>query len=151
MDVRRFQSAWERCPLCGMGEMCGAYLVLWCPAVAFAWKKLTGNSDRLAEHVRTPGPYAAFAARLLHQASFLACSYREHRANSWQYNAAWLVRACRSKLTYGDLADEEDMDDSEQPFSAAGALVEDSLARWDADNDSCGACGCMRGHCVRGS
>ena len=63
------------CPLCGLGEGGAEHLLLWCPAIALAWRLLAADcGNLLAEAVSGAAGPADVAALLLHQASFLRLS-----------------------------------------------------------------------------
>ena len=88
-------SEYGACPLCGLGEGGAEHLLLWCPAVALAWRFLAaGCESLLAEVVSGADGPVDIAALLLHQASFLQLSLLRRATMQWEAAGRWLVRAC---------------------------------------------------------
>ena len=60
-------SSFGACALCGCGEAGAEHLLIWCPAVALAWRTLGGRQGRpLASAIAVPGDDDALIARLPH-------------------------------------------------------------------------------------
>ena len=83
-------SFYGACPLCSRNEHVAEHLAILCPAVAAAWLRI-GSAHGLSPVRALSGgrEAAACAARLLHQASFIASSIH----NKSSVGADWLVRA----------------------------------------------------------
>ena len=133
-------SQYGSCPLCGLGEFGAEHLIVWRPVVAAAWRQLGDGNGCLITHMRTPRHDDSMVGRLVHQASFLACSLRGPVAGTWQQRTNWLVRACRaSPVAPGN----EGVDDEDEELDCAEARKNDeglSTDRWELTNGGCAAC-----------
>ena len=91
---RTMGSSYGACPLCSRGEHGAEHLAIWCPAVAAAWLRV-GASHAASPVSALSGERdaASVAARLLHQASFIASSIHNKSSVEWREGADWLVRA----------------------------------------------------------
>ena len=82
------------CPLCSWGEHGAEHLAIWCPAVAAAWLRIgAAHGPSSVRALSGDQEAAACAARLLHQASFIASSIHNKSSVELRQGADWLVRA----------------------------------------------------------
>ena len=87
-------SFYGACPLCSRGEHGAEHLAIWHPAVAAAWLRVGASHEPSPVRALSGDRDAvACAARLLHQASFIASSIHNKSAVGWREGADWLVRA----------------------------------------------------------
>ena len=137
-------SEYGACPLCGLGEGRAEHLLLWCPAIALAWRLLAaGCENLLAEVVSGAEGPANVAALLLHQASFLHLSLQRRASMQWEAAGRWLVRACgpRGYRAWAALdGDDGAGDDDDLDVQGLGAPGPD-FPSWEhgADQD-CATC-----------
>ena len=99
-----FYGAW---PLCSWGEHGAEHLAIWCPAVAAAWLRIgAAHGPSPVRALSGDWEAAACAARLLHQASFIASSIHNKSSVEWREGADWLVRAvCTPDSVDGEAGD----------------------------------------------
>ena len=130
-------SFYGACPLCSKGEHGAEHLAIWRPAVAAAWTRV-GLVHRLSPICALSGNRegAACAARLLHQASFIASSIHNKSSAEWNEGADWLVRA----VCAPDAADEGEGMDLE--IGRPGGGDEFAYIHTWEETGGCGCWGC---------
>ena len=115
-------------------------MLIWCPAIARAWRALAPTSSRtLAVAVLTPSADDMCAARLIQQASFLHLSLLGRASMPWGAAAGWLARAC-SPSNYRcweelDAGGDQDDEGDEPPIGEPRGLWDPPVWEASADQD----------------
>ena len=124
-------SMWGTCTLCGHGEAGAEHLIIWCPGVAMAWRKISGGQMSLVQTVRSEGaPARQVAAQLIHQASFLHGSLMGRAGMDWQHAGHWLIRATHAMAKRRPLAHDPAEDGADDKGSWTGTPPERWAGHW---------------------
>ena len=120
------EAEYDPCPLCGTGELSSQHLILWCPAVALAWLRLTGRDDSITHAlIATDEPkrgHLDTLAQMLHQVVFLVGALNTRTTMQWTQAANWIVKAVHNR---GLMA---------KTNLLCGAQIDDPLHRsWEED------------------
>ena len=114
-------SFYGACPLCSRGGHGSEHLAIWCPAVAAAWLRVgTTHGPSPVRALSGDREAAACAARLLHQASFIASSIHNKSSVEWGEGADWLVRV---------VCTPDSSEDGEDGYSNSGGLARECSGR----------------------